>query len=53
VDAVIDDAPIAGYFARSRAGLRVGTALPGTEAQYAFVFATIPACEMLSMRRYG
>jgi polar amino acid transport system substrate-binding protein len=39
VDAVIDDAPIAGYFARSRAGLRVGTALPGTEAQYAFVFA--------------
>jgi ABC-type amino acid transport substrate-binding protein len=39
VDAVIDDYPIACYFARSKPGLRVVTALAGTEAQYAFVFA--------------
>lgn len=39
VDVVIDDSPIAGYFARSRAGLRVVSSLAGTEAQYAFVIA--------------
>jgi ABC-type amino acid transport substrate-binding protein len=39
VDAVIDDAPIAGHFARVTPGLTVGAALPGTEAHYAFVVA--------------
>lgn len=39
VDAVIDDAPIAGHFARVTPGLTVAAALPGTEGQYAFVVA--------------
>jgi polar amino acid transport system substrate-binding protein len=39
VDAVIDDAPIAGYFARTRSSLAVRARLPGTEAQYGIVFS--------------
>jgi len=39
VDAVIDDAPIAGHFARSTPGVTVVAALPGTRAHYAFVVA--------------
>ena len=39
VDAVVDDAPIAGHFARTTPGLTVIASLPGTEAHYAFVVA--------------
>jgi polar amino acid transport system substrate-binding protein len=46
LDAVIDDSPIAGHFARSRKGLQVVASLAGTEAQYAFVFA----CDNTALR---
>jgi len=39
VDAVIDDAPIAGHFARITPGVTVVTSLPGTQAHYAFAVA--------------
>jgi len=37
VDLVVDDKPIAGYFARAIPGLALGPELPGTEFQYGIV----------------
>lgn len=39
VDAVIDDLPIATYFARSRRGLEIAQVIEGTESHYALMFA--------------
>jgi polar amino acid transport system substrate-binding protein len=39
VDAVIDDRPIATYFARSRPGLEITRVIEGTESHYALMFA--------------
>ena len=40
VDALIDDAPIAGHFARITPGVTVVGSLPGTQAHYAFAVAS-------------
>jgi ABC-type amino acid transport substrate-binding protein len=39
VDAVVDDEPIGGFFARTVTGLRAGAVLPGTCCQYGIMLA--------------